>query len=236
MYDELNIFGFNHKPMLTKSEKSFSILFIILLTLEITTSSIENLANLNYIAKPLLLISLIIFFWKQSSHLDHKLRRMIFFALGFSLLGDILLMFVNQSANFFIGGLIAFLIAHIFYVLVFLKQRNSSKNPFLFIGFVLLYGMLLFYFLKDGLGEMLLPVILYMTIILSMATTAFLRQGYVLKSSFILVFIGAVLFMISDSILALNKFYQPLAFTNFSIMFTYAFAQLFIVFGLLKQR
>ena len=222
--------------MLTKSEKSFSILYIILLTLEIATSSIESLANLNYIAKPLLLISLIFFFWKKSSHLDHKLRRMIFFALGFSLLGDILLMFVNQSANFFIGGLIAFLIAHIFYVLVFLKQRNRSKNPFLFIGFVLLYGMLLFYFLKDGLGDMLLPVILYMVIILSMASTAFLRQGYVVKNSFVLVFIGAILFMISDSILALNKFYQPLAFTNFSIIFTYAFAQLFIVFGLLKQR
>ncbi len=236
MYDELNIFGFNHKLMLTKSEKSFSILYIILLTLEIATSSIESLANLNYIAKPLLLISLIFFFWKKSSHLDHKLRRMIFFALGFSLLGDILLMFVNQSANFFIGGLIAFLIAHIFYVLVFLKQRNRSKNPFLFIGFVLLYGMLLFYFLKDGLGDMLLPVILYMVIILSMASTAFLRQGYVVKNSFVLVFIGAILFMISDSILALNKFYQPLAFTNFSIIFTYAFAQLFIVFGLLKQR
>jgi len=236
LYDELNIFGFNHKLMLTKSEKSFSILYIILLTLEIATSSIESLANLNYIAKPLLLISLIFFFWKKSSHLDHKLRRMIFFALGFSLLGDILLMFVNQSANFFIGGLIAFLIAHIFYVLVFLKQRNRSKNPFLFIGFVLLYGMLLFYFLKDGLGDMLLPVILYMVIILSMASTAFLRQGYVVKNSFVLVFIGAILFMISDSILALNKFYQPLAFTNFSIIFTYAFAQLFIVFGLLKQR
>jgi len=236
LYDELNIFGFNHKLMLTKSEKSFSILYIILLTLEIATSSIESLANLNYIAKPLLLISLIFFFWKKSSHLDHKLRRMIFFALGFSLLGDFLLMFVNQSANFFIGGLIAFLIAHIFYVLVFLKQRNRSKNPFLFIGFVLLYGMLLFYFLKDGLGDMLLPVILYMVIILSMSSTAFLRQGYVVKNSFFLVFIGAILFMISDSILALNKFYQPLAFTNFSIIFTYAFAQLFIVFGLLKQR
>jgi uncharacterized membrane protein YhhN len=75
-----------------------------------------------------------------------------------------------------------------------------------------------------------------MLVILSMATTAFLRQGNVVKNSFVLVFIGAILFMISDSILALNKFYQPLPFTNISIMFTYGFAQLFIVFGLLKQR
>ena len=236
MYDELNIFGFNIKLMLTKSEKSFSIIFIILLVLEITTSSFESIANFNYVAKPALLISLILFFWKQGSHIEKKIKYMIFLALVFSLLGDILLMFVNQSANFFIGGLLAFLTAHIFYVLVFLKQRNRSKNPYYFIVLMLLYGIILYYFLKDGLGSMLIPVILYMAVILSMATKAFLRQGFVVKNSFILVFIGEILFMVSDSILALNKFYQPLPYSNFSIMFTYAFAQLCIVFGLLKQR
>lgn len=222
--------------MLTKSEVSFSILYSILLVIEITTFSYDNIANLNYVAKPVLLISLIIFFWKKSTHIEKKIKQLILLALIFSLAGDILLVLVHQSENFFIGGLMAFLIAHIFYVLVFLKQRNRSKNPFIFISFMLFYGMLLFYFLKDGLSDMLLLVILYMTIILSMVTTAFLRQGQVAKNSFLMVFIGAILFMISDSILALNKFYQPLAFTNFSIMFTYAFAQLFIVFGLLKQR
>ncbi|MEO8932762.1 MAG: lysoplasmalogenase [Xanthomarina sp.] len=222
--------------MLTKTEKSFLILFVILLTIEIATSSFESISNLNYLAKPALLISLIIFFWKQSAHLEKNLKTMVFLALIFSLLGDILLMFVRQSPNYFIGGLLAFLTAHIFYVCVFLKQRNRSKNGAIFILMMLAYGMLLFYFLQDGLRDMLIPVILYMAVILSMAATAFLRQGYVVKSNYVLVFIGAILFMISDSILALNKFYQPLPFTNFSIMFTYAFAQLFIVFGLLKQK
>ncbi|MCX7547259.1 lysoplasmalogenase [Xanthomarina sp. F1114] len=222
--------------MLTKSEKSFSFLFVILLALEIATSSFESLSDLNYLAKPALLISLIFYFRKQSSHLDKKMRLMIFLALIFSLIGDILLMFVSLSANYFIGGLVAFLTAHIFYVLIFLKQRNPSKNGLFFIGLMLAYGAILFYFLKDGLGDMLIPVIVYMLVILSMATTAFLREGKVVKNNYILVFTGAILFMISDSILALNKFYQPLPFTNFSIMFTYAFAQLFIVFGLLKQR
>ncbi|PWI30245.1 lysoplasmalogenase [Flavobacteriaceae bacterium LYZ1037] len=222
--------------MLTKTEKSFAILFIFLLILEIATSSYESISNLNYIAKPAILISLIIFFWTQSSNLEIKLKTMILLALVFSLLGDILLMFVSQSANYFIGGLVAFLTAHIFYVLVFLKHRNTSKNSIVFIGFLLAYGVLIFYILRDSLGNMLIPVILYMLVIFAMATAAFLRKGQVVKTSFTLVFIGAILFMISDSILALNKFYQPLPFTNFSIMFTYSFAQLFIVFGLLKQR
>lgn len=222
--------------MLTKSEKSFSFLFVILLAFEIATSSFESISNLNYFAKPALLISLIFFFWKHSSHMEKKIKIMIFLALIFSLLGDILLMFVSQSPNYFIGGLVAFLTAHIFYVLVFLKHRNRSKNSIVFIGLMFAYGVLLFSLLQDGLGDMLIPVLLYMMVILSMAITAFLREGKVVKNNYNLVFVGAVLFMISDSILALNKFYQPLPFTNFSIMFTYAFAQLFIVFGLLKQR
>ncbi|HLV14879.1 MAG TPA: lysoplasmalogenase [Xanthomarina sp.] len=222
--------------MLTKTEKSFSFLFAFLLTIEIVTSSFAEIAALNYLAKPALLTSLIFFFWKQSKQIEKNTRIMILCALIFSLIGDILLMFVNLSGNYFIGGLLAFLTAHIFYVLVFLKQRNPSKNSLGFIGFMLAYGMLLFYLLQDGLGQMLIPVILYMLVILSMATSAFLRQGNVVKNNYILVFIGAILFMISDSILALNKFYEPLPFTNFSIMFTYGFAQLFIVLGLLKQQ
>lgn len=222
--------------MLTKTEKSFSFFFLLLLALEILTSSFESISILNYLAKPALLISLILFFWRQSFHIERKLKQMILLALIFSLLGDILLMFVDQSSNFFIGGLVAFLIAHVCYVLVFLKQRNPSENGLLFIALMLLYGSFLFYILKDSLGEMLLPVIIYMVVILTMATTAFLRKGQVVKTSYILVFVGAVLFMISDSILALNKFYQPLPFSNFSIMFTYAFAQLLIVFGLIKQQ
>lgn len=98
-----------------------------------------------------------------------------------------------------------------------------------------MYAIGLFYLLKNSLGEMLIPVIFYIIVILLMAITAFLRQVKVSKISFVLVFLGAILFVISDSILALNKFYMPLSFSSISIMFSYALAQYFIVMGLLKQ-
>lgn len=69
-----------------------------------------------------------------------------------------------------------------------------------------------------------------------MVLTAFLRQKEVSKISFILVFLGAILFVISDSILAVDKFYMSLKYSSISIMLTYALAQYFIVIGLLKQR
>ena len=94
----------------------------------------------------------------------------------------------------------------------------------------------MFYGLKDGLGEMLIPVLIYMLVILTMAITAFWRNNSVGKWSYALVFFGALFFMMSDSLLAINKFHTALPLSNVSIMLTYALAQFLIVFGILKAR
>lgn len=220
--------------MLTKNEKSFTVLFCILLLIEIFTGI--NYPKWHYLVKPSLLISLIVFFYYHGKHLPLKIKQLTFAAMVFSLIGDILLMFVAKSPHFFTTGLVSFLTAHILYILIFLKSRNPNKKPWLFSGILVLYGITLFYLLKPNLGPMLLPVFFYMVVILTMATSAFLRHGSVSKISYYFVMIGAVLFLISDSLLAINKFHTPLHYSDFSIMFTYAFAQLFIVFGLLKQQ
>jgi uncharacterized membrane protein YhhN len=220
--------------MLTKTEKSFSILFFIIVIAELICGSIESLSFFHYFTKPLILITLIFFFYKQSKHLNKRTRNITLLALVFSLIGDILLMFLVASPSYFTGGLVAFLLAHIMYILVFLRSRNKAANTFPIIAILLIYASGIFYLLKDGLGELLIPVLLYLIVILSMTVTAFLRKRSN-RNSYILIFAGAIFFVISDSILALNKFYQPLAFTNISIMLTYAFAQYLIVLGILKQ-
>lgn len=221
--------------MLTKTEKSFSVLFFIIVIVELVFGSTESLSQLHYFSKPLILIALIVFFYKQSKHLNKSIRVITLLALMFSLIGDVLLMFVNKSANFFMSGLVAFLIAHIMYISVFYKSRNKTANKLPIIVILLIYASGLFYFLIDGLGEMLIPVLLYLLVILTMATTAFIRKRSN-RDSYKLVFIGAVFFMISDSLLALNKFYEPLPFSNISIILTYALAQYLIVLGILKQK
>ena len=222
--------------MLTKTEKQFSILFVIIVLIELLTGSTESLEYTHYLAKPAIVISLILLFAKTSESLPKPIKKLTLFALVFSLLGDVMLMFVDTSEHFFTLGLVAFLTAHIMYVLVFLKHRNKQKSPFGFIALLLIYAACLFNFLKDGLGDMLIPVIVYMIIILAMATTAFLRKNNVNILSYGLVFFGAICFMISDSILALNKFYQPIPWSNVSIMVTYALAQYLIVIGILKLK
>ncbi|MCL8008903.1 lysoplasmalogenase [Gelidibacter japonicus] len=221
--------------MLTKTEQQFTTLFILLLIAELICGSVESLSAWHYFTKPSLLTALIVYFYFNSNKLTPKTKVMTLIALVFSLMGDVFLMFVDLSPKFFMFGLASFLLAHVFYIVVFWTRRNSKIKPIGLIVVLIMYAIGLFYLLKNSLGEMLIPVIFYIIVILLMAITAFLRQVKVSKISFVLVFLGAILFVISDSILALNKFYMPLSFSSISIMFSYALAQYFIVMGLLKQ-
>lgn len=221
--------------MLSKTEKLFTVIFSIIVLFELICNQLESLSNLHYVAKPLIVLSLIVFFLRQSITLQKPVRLITLSALLFSLSGDVLLMFTEQNPLFFILGLVAFLLAHVMYILVFLKHRNPSQKAFPILVVMLIYGSGLFYILKEGLGDMLIPVIAYMLVILTMATTAFSRKGRVTIQSFNLVFLGALLFLVSDSLLSLNMFYKTIPFANIFIMLTYGFAQFFIVLGILKQ-
>ena len=222
--------------MQSKFHTSFSAVFFIVVIVTIVCISIENLMPIYYYTKPALLTLLVIYFWMNSTHLKKTTRNITLLALVFSLVGDVLLMFVNHSPNFFIGGLVAFLLAHIMYISVFLKSRNKTANSLPIITILLIYASGIFYFIKDGLNDMLIPVLLYLMVILIMAATAFLRKRSTITNSYNLVFAGAVFFVISDSLLALNKFYELLLFSNISILLTYALAQYLIVLGILKQK
>jgi len=225
----------NIYTMFAKTEKQFALLFSIIVILELVSNSKEALFKLHYIVKPLIVLSLIGYVIWEGKTLQSSRRSLLLLALICSMLGDILLMFNSQNQQFFIFGLIAFLVAHIMYILLFLKDRNREKNALPFALVLLIYATALFYLLKEGLGEMLVPVIAYMLVILTMASTAFLRKDKVSKQSYLLIFIGALLFMLSDSLLALNMFYKPIPMANFAIMITYALAQFFIVIGILRQ-
>jgi uncharacterized membrane protein YhhN len=78
-------------------------------------------------------------------------------------------------------------------------------------------------------------LILYTIVILTMAAMALNRQGRVPAVSFVLVMAGAVLFVVSDSMIALNKFSEKFAHAGFWVMLTYMSAQLLIMTGLLNQ-
>jgi len=182
--------------------KVFSILYTVIVALELYFGSSTSLEVFRHISKPSILIALIIFFIVNTNNVPKTIKIPVLLALIFSLLGDVLLLFVQKNEFFFILGLIAFLIAHIMYSIAFFRERDPKKSPYVFGVLLIGYASVLFYQIQSSLGTMLLPVTAYMIVILSMAICAYLRKGNIKAIGYYFVFVGAVLFMISDSLLA----------------------------------
>ena len=214
--------------------------FWIILYLSVLAADLFAVYNLNetlrYITKPLLMPLLIVLFISQTTRFNSSLKKWIVLALAFSWAGDVLLMFESTNGNFFIFGLVAFLIGHIFYILFFenvIRNEGLRKNYWWFLP-VIVYYIALIYFLSPKLGDMKLPVRIYGIVISYMLIQA-LQTGRIRNMAAATFMIGgAVLFITSDSILAINKFYESFAYGGIAIMLTYGIAQLLITLGAVK--
>ncbi|WP_109302519.1 lysoplasmalogenase [Aquimarina sp. AU474] len=224
------------EKILDKKSIIFIIIYAIILLCDLICSSTPSFLDLRLYTKPAIISSLIIFFLGYKRKLPVSVFWMMIMALVFSLFGDILLLFTNKSQLFFIMGLVMFLFAHVMYIIVFFKNRDNQNKGWYFTIFTIAYGFGLFYILYPGLGEMLIPVIVYMLIILLMSNASFMRSKNVSKISYVLVFIGSLFFMLSDSLLAINMFYKKIPLAHIWVMTTYATAQLLIVYGILTQK
>lgn len=198
---------------------------------------LEGLDTYRFYSKPLILLSLIIYFYQISKPISWTLlSKATMGALIFSWIGDILLLW----ENLFVYGLGAFLMAHICYIIAFkIGQRNPGKigdinfvKTFLRNLPIYILAAFTYYLINPHLGPLKIPVIIYIIVIVSMATTATERYGKCNPESFWQIFIGAIFFLISDSMIAINKFYQPFEEAGIIIMGTYCIAQLLIVMGI----
>lgn len=170
---------------------------------------------------------------------DFPSKKFLLTALVFSWIGDVVLLFSDKGEVYFIIGLVSFLLSHIAYIILFSKQLRiySNRNKAIFwvgITAIIVYLMVMLAILLPRLGDLKIPVIVYAIVLSTMLLFAF--KGYLKWNSpaNIYILLGAVVFVSSDSILALNKFYEPLKFSSLLIMSTYITAQYLIVVGILK--
>lgn len=150
-------------------------------------------------------------------------------AVVFSGAGDVILDLTFQGN--FIAGLVSFLTAHIFYVALFLKGAAVRRNMILPTVLAVAFPAAMAAFLWPHLGQMQLPVAVYIGVISSMLVTSLHRS----RLNFTVI-AGAIAFVISDSVLALNKFYSPFPWARYAIMATYYLAQYLIVTGVLQEQ
>lgn len=194
--------------------------------------------ELRSISKPLLLPVLALTVYASTS--AGKQRGVFLVALVFSFLGDVLLMFEHLNALYFIFGLVSFLIAHLLYILFFMRIRKQdpagSQVSIIVIAFVIAYGLSLVLFLWPSLGDLKIPVAIYAMVICSMLLSSVAVLKLVSLSAAKDFLTGALLFVASDSILALNKFYQPFPWAAVLIMLTYILAQYFLTRGFIHYQ
>jgi uncharacterized membrane protein YhhN len=191
------------------------------------------------IFKPLIMIGLMAYYYALSP----ARSRLFLVALFFCWLGDVFLIFQSTDPLFFIGGLASFLAGHIVYIFCYRQLQiitsskellGSQKVRFAFP--IILAGTGLVTILYPLLGELRIPVMIYALVITLMALTALFRYGRTNSKSFFLIFIGAVLFMVSDSLLAINKFHHAFSAAGALVMLTYSVAQFLIVEGALAHE
>lgn len=195
-------------------------------------------------SKPLLLFLLFVFFFMNTR--DSKFSMVsnwLIFAILASNLGDILLLVAGRSPNevhFFLGGLSAFLMTHIAYTIAFRKLAPSEpfKFPFIIIVPMVLYWAGFNYTFSSSLSGIMKPAVgLYSLIILVMVYFSWHLDQALKTTPTKWILWGALLFLISDTFVGLNKFGQDLVTVpaiGVLIMSTYLAAQAFIVLGTIR--
>lgn len=176
--------------------------------------------SLTYIFKPLTMLIIIgMVFVKADLEIEYS--QWILLGLGLSLIGDIFLMLRPQK---FIAGLVSFLLAHLAYCYAFYQSLIGNDIHWL-AGVLLPFGLIYLVILWKHLKSYKIPVLCYFLAIGTMLflATALLIVEVSLMSKYALV--GAILFAISDGILAWRKFAKPMKYGQFYVMTTYFAAQ-----------
>jgi hypothetical protein len=222
------------KPFIQK----FGITIYLLILMMHLFAQLLGYTSIQYISKLILLPLLMLFFYVQPFFATAaKTKYLILIGLFGSFLGDAFLL----SDAYFIPGMIAFMTTHIFNILFFhpIKPTEGKLKRKYFIALFLLTGFCVFVysFLKDAMGALIYPVLVYMVLISTSALYT-VRVSLNAKAALIADLFwtpGMLFFITSDAVLAFNKFYwsteSPIDNIGLVTMATYGVAQLLLVKG-----
>ena len=206
--------------------KKLNILFVITSSFYIATLAFTPY-YMDFVSKVLPIVILLLVCLNQFSGTKKILIGTALIASG---IGDVLLALSIEHS--FVLGLGAFLVAQLIYTISFFKLRDhklaSKQRISLAIGVVLFSAGMANYILPST-GELLIPVAIYLTVITLMVLSALLSNMPMWTV------IGALFFIVSDSLLAQSTFKSPVELSTHLIMLTYYAAQFFIVNGLRVQ-
>ncbi len=204
------------------------LLLIAVALLAILTSVLgPRLAH--YMLKPAVMLIAIVFVAVRaySSGVTKRFDVFLATALTASLAGDVFLML---PGNFFIPGLASFLVAHLFYIALFRQGVPWFASRPALIG-TLGVGAAMYAWIWPGLTDPVLQIAVaaYVSVIALMVAQAIGRATLLRDPSALAVALGAAVFMLSDSLIAVNRFVQALPLVSLWVLGTYYLAQFLMV-------
>jgi uncharacterized membrane protein YhhN len=192
-------------------------------------SRARDVRALEYVCKPATMLALIVVATTLDPAGGQSARRWWFVAaLVFSLAGDVFLMLPR---DLFVPGLAAFLVGHVCYVVGFWTNPPDAVAFVISVGVVVIAVAPVATRLLRALTtqpEFRVPVACYMIVISTMVASA-------LASTIVIAAVGAILFAISDSLIAWDRFVRALAWSGVAIMVTYHLAQALLTLSLLTR-
>ncbi len=222
-----------------KKHTKFNLLFAIIFFLQLL-AEYHQLVRLRAVTKPMIVLSLMLLLCVVTK-LKGRFHKRLFAGLVFALSGDVLLMQASVAPVYFTYGLAAFLVCHLCYISAFYLDFRSApeldkKGARLAIALCAVFSIGFYFYIRPHLGSMRLQVLAYTIVISLMLMMAAFRNMRVNRSSFLLIMTGAILFYLSDSLLAFNKFVLSFNHAGVLIMATYMAAQYLIVMGAADRK
>ncbi len=198
-----------------------------------TASAATGLLELHRVFKPLALaVAMLWAIHRHGARRPTPAFTLLLAALACSLAGDVSLML----SGYFIPGLLAFLCAHLAYIALF-RQGQAWFPRRSALALTVAFGMGMYVVLWRGAlpPGLRLPVAAYVLVISLMAAQAIGRAQVLRSAGAWQVALGASCFMLSDTLLALNKFVTPLPLSALWVLASYYVAQILIVRGTLAE-
>jgi len=204
------------------------IIFIFLSAITYIVGDFLNKPLVKYFSKPITTILIILLAVLQQVEVSETYKYLIIIALVFSLVGDVFLMLPTDK---FIQGLISFLVAHIFYIVAF----TLGFGPYFEFSLLVpaaIYAVIFLWILLPKTGKMKPAVIIYSLTLMVFLWQATGRFYYIAETTALLTLFGAILFIISDTILAYSRFLKKYKFSQTLIHLTYWGAQVLLALSI----
>ncbi|WP_432712287.1 lysoplasmalogenase [Pedobacter sp.] len=219
-----------------KKYKAFNLLYLLLFIVQLIAASF-SFQIVTYIVTPLSLLSLLVFLTLKTK-LKGRFHRRLFCGLLFTSIGELLFLFHDHSSTY---GWLAIMLAYFCYTRAFYldfrsAQELDKKNARIAIAFFTVLGMGFYVFLRPYLGAIRIPAMAYIFLLSVMLMMSVFRNLRVNRESFTLIFSGALLFLISDCLYAIDHYVQPFPMAGILILAIAMAAKYFLVTGGVERK